>query len=105
MGHQIRCHLLEAWFGAHQGLQRVSEDLADLQRVIVPIVEGDLLQTHFDSDLVQGLAVDHLTSHLGKKSLSLIWIAFKKIVCHYTAEHCITQVLQPFIILVCVLPD
>ena len=85
--------------------QRIAKDLAHLKRIVELIVEGDLLQAHFDGNFIELVAVHHFGAHFGKEAFFLIRIFLKKKIGYDPTENCISEVLEPFIIFVCAIPN
>jgi hypothetical protein len=86
--------------GPDNGFQCIAKDLAHFQTAIELIEIADLLQPHFNRDIVQLVAVDHFTPHFGQEAFFLVGVFFKEEVGRDRAEDGIAQVFEPFVIFV-----
>jgi hypothetical protein len=84
-------------YGAYQGFQGIAEDLADLEKAVVFIVDRQLAQAHFDGNLIKLLPVHDLGSHFSKITFCFVGVLPEQVIANDGAQDGVTEVFQPFI--------
>jgi hypothetical protein len=86
--------------GADDRLERIAEDLAHLEAAVEFIEVADLFQAHFYSDLIELVAIDHLTAHFREKAFLFVGVFFEKEIRDDGAEDSVAKVFQSFVVLI-----